>query len=89
MKTKYDLGGDVWFFLKNTNKITHAIVDEIHAYFEHRYFADNGKLVASSSVLVYKVLGLELSEGELFHTREECAKHYAEYYRKLFEKELC
>lgn len=89
MKTRYDLGETVWFFIKTTGEITHSIVVDIHAYIETKHFADNGKLFASNNVLIYKVGGLTFYENELFATKEECAKHYAEYYRKLFEKELC
>lgn len=89
MKTRYNLGEDVWFFIKSTGEIAHAIIVDIHAYIETKHFADNGKLLASKNVLTYKVAGFAFSEAELFPTREECAKHYAEYYRKLFEKELC
>lgn len=89
MKTKYDLGEDVWFFIKTTGEIAHSLIVDIHAYIETEYFADNGKLLASKNGLTYKVLGFTFSEAELFPTREECAKHYAEYYRKLFENELC
>lgn len=89
MKTKYDLGEEVYFFVKTTGEIANSIIVDIHAYIETKHFADNGKLLASKNVLTYKVLGFTFSEDELFPTREECAKHYAEYYRKLFEKELC
>lgn len=89
MKTKYDLGEDVWFFIKTTGEIAHSIIVDIHAHIEIKHFADNGKLLASKNVLTYKVGGLTFYENELFATKEECAKYYAEYYRKLFEKELC
>lgn len=89
MKTKYDLGETVWFFIKTTGEITHSIIVDIHAYIEAKHFADNGKLLASKNVLIYKVGGLTFYENQLFATKEECAKYYAEYCRKLFEEELC
>lgn len=90
METKFNVGQKVWIFHKSSSEFRTGLVERIEVYLKPK-LDDWGVILGKSeeSELLYKVGSDECREHEIFATKEECARYYYDYYKKLFEPHLC
>ena len=90
METKFNVGQKVWIFQRSASEFVTAYIEKIEVYLKPK-IDDWGGILGKSDVieLLYKVGPFECREHEIFASREECARYYYDYYKKLFEPHLC